>query len=188
MRTPARDFGLSAGPASKCLGVEVPGRRVSGPVVDPDFGDLAGPHDPVRPGLGLLPLQGHDQVMPIRVGGGRHVGGARVGLGVGVAVHDAQDLEAGVFGGPFGAQVVLRVEGVDPSRLFGVPAGEETNHPVALCRTFTGQESAGFEWILGQSEGAHGVVGLRRHGERLVVESQIRTARCRRHGAQRRSP
>src|SRR4051812_10536356 len=59
--------------------------------------------------------QAHDDVVPARVGRLGHVRGARVGLGVGVAMHHADDLQAAGLGVAIGPQVLLRIDRVHPA-------------------------------------------------------------------------
>lgn len=126
----------------------------SGRSLQADLGDLT-VDDAIGACLGLLSLQGHDQVMPGRVGRSGDIGGARVGLGVGVAVHYSPDLEAILLGGQFGAQVIGGIDRVDPGRLFEVAAREEADDLRRARRP--GHEAARLERVLGQGQRAHGV-------------------------------
>ena len=75
-----------------------------------------------------LVAQADDGVVPRRVGRLGDVGRARGGLGVGVAVDDADDLPAAVLGVALGPQVVAGVDRVHPGRRGGVAAGVEARH------------------------------------------------------------
>ena len=77
---------------------------------------------------------------------------------MGVAVHHAQDFEAGVFGSALGPQVILGVECVDTRRLLDVATREEAGD--ARTARLPRHESACFERILGQRQRAHLVVDL----------------------------
>src|SRR4029450_13187593 len=96
--------------------------------------------DAVRPQHRRLPLERDDHVVPGRVGGLRHVGGRRVGLGMRVAVHHPHDLEPPSLGVAVGAQVVAGIDGVEPARLGSVAAGVE--HPDPAGRGIPAQQPA----------------------------------------------
>src|SRR5215213_854998 len=81
--------------------------------------------DPVAAQDRCFVTQAHDDVVPARVGRLGHVGGAGVGLGVGVAVHHADDLQATRLGIAIGPQVLLRIDRVHPARSGHVPARVE---------------------------------------------------------------
>jgi len=126
-------------------------RRSEGTEVD--FGDRTLP-DSEGPHLRGLALQRDDQVVPVGVRGRGHVGGAGVGLGVGMTVHDPPDLEPLVLGRALGTQMVAWVDGVDAGRLIHVATGEEPHDLVRARRA--GHQPTGFQRVL-----AHGQLGHR---------------------------
>ena len=66
-------------------------------------------YDPQHRGL---VAERHDHVVPVGIGRLVHVGRRRVGLGVGVGVHHADDVHPGGLGLAVDAQVVARVDRV----------------------------------------------------------------------------
>jgi len=153
-------------------------RRSEG--TDVDFGDLTladaeGPH------LGVLPLEGDDQVVPIGVRGRGHVGGAGVRLGVGVAVHHAPDLESLVLGGALGSQMVAWVDGVHAGGLIHVATRKEPHDLVGPRRT--GHQPAGFQRVLAHGQLGHRFAHVGGDGQRLG-RSPTRFVRHTVHGGQ----
>lgn len=147
-----------------------------------DLGDLStlAPTriDPERPGFGRLSLQGHDQVMPGRIGGCRHVRRARIGLGVGVRVHHPPNLESEVVALAFGSQVILGVDRVDPGRLLDIAAREEVGDVITgmagLSRA--SHQPTRFERVFDERQRAQRVIDLGSDREspcRLVVSSLL---------------
>lgn len=81
-----------------------------------------------------------------------------------MTVHHSDDLEAGIFGGSLGPEVILGIEGVDARRFLDVATREEASDPYttrcgALGR-FSGHETAGFERILGERQCTHLIVNI----------------------------
>jgi hypothetical protein len=94
--------------------------------------------DPVAPSGGVLEAQRHDEVVPAGVRGLRHVGGRRIGRGVGVAVHHADHLESVRLGLPVRTQVLAGVDRVDAARLGHVAGGDEPHDLVAAVSGLAG--------------------------------------------------
>ena len=90
-----------------------------------DFGDFPC-LDAVRPYFRLFPLEGHNEVVPIGIGGRDHISWARVRLSMGVAMHDSPDLKTCIFSGALGPQMVFRVNRVDACLLIEIATWEET--------------------------------------------------------------
>ena len=98
------------------------------------------PDDPKVAGLGHFPLQRNDHVVPRGVGCLGYVGWARVGLGVGMAVYDADHFKPTILRVSLDQQVLLRVDRVDACRLGEVVGGVELEHLAE--RTLADEESA----------------------------------------------
>src|SRR5437879_2898374 len=124
------------------------GRRTSGttailPALDGD-GLLrdASVDDAERTQDGLGVLERDDHVVPARVRGLGHVGGRRIGVGVGVGVVHTDDLQAPALGVAVGLEVVEGVELVQPARFRRVPAAVDALDLVVAGPA--GEQAAGF--------------------------------------------
>ena len=76
--------------------------------VDGCFGDFAG-HDAIVAQLRRVVFQADDRIIPQRVRRLGHICGARIRLGVGVAVHDTEHCETAIIGRLLDSHVVLGV-------------------------------------------------------------------------------
>ena len=84
---------------------------------------------------------------------------------MGVTVHHTDDVEVGVIGGPFGTEVVGRVDGVELGGGRGVTTGVEGGSGCAVLTLGSGDEPAGLEGILAHGEVDDLVEGLSTHAE-----------------------